>query len=72
MIDMISLLPLQHFMSLTLSTKNYAFAPCSVFYVYSFHVAWVLHQVLPKLLSSLVCIKLMVALALTILWLALD
>ncbi|RZS07320.1 hypothetical protein BHM03_00038141 [Ensete ventricosum] len=53
-------------MSLTsIQGKLRTFAPCSIFYVNSLHAVWVLHQVPPKLLSS-ICIKLMVALAPTI------
>ncbi|RRT38261.1 hypothetical protein B296_00024448 [Ensete ventricosum] len=65
--DMISLLPLQEFMSLTsVQEKLRAFAPCSIFYVDSLHVAWILHQFPSKLLHSSICIKLMVVLMPTI------
>ncbi|RZR88958.1 hypothetical protein BHM03_00016619 [Ensete ventricosum] len=65
--NMISLLPLQEFMSLTfvqgmLSTS----ASCSIFYVDSLHAALILYQVPPKLLCLLICIQLMVALTPTI------
>ncbi|RWW86143.1 hypothetical protein BHE74_00005098 [Ensete ventricosum] len=64
---MIPLLPLQEFMSLTLvQEKLCASTLCSIFYVNSVHVAWVLHQVSPKLLHSSICIELMVALMPTI------
>ncbi|RRT54529.1 hypothetical protein GW17_00009895 [Ensete ventricosum] len=64
---MISLLPLQEFMSLTsVQEKFCASAPCSIFYVDSLHVTWILHQVLPKLLCSSICIELMVVLTPTI------
>ncbi|RWW14400.1 hypothetical protein GW17_00021832 [Ensete ventricosum] len=60
--DMIPLLPLQEFMSLTyVQGKFHAFAPCSIFYVDSLHAAWTLHQVLPKLLHPSICVELMVA-----------
>ncbi|RWV79467.1 hypothetical protein GW17_00059388 [Ensete ventricosum] len=67
--DMISFLPLQEFMSLTfvqgkLSTSASGF----IFCVDSFHVAWIFHQVPPKLLRLSIYIKLMVALAPTIPW----
>ncbi|RZS07533.1 hypothetical protein BHM03_00038389 [Ensete ventricosum] len=59
--NMISLLPLQGFMSLTtIQGKLHASIPYSIFYVDFLHVAWILHQVLPKLLHPLICIKLMV------------
>ncbi|RRT39160.1 hypothetical protein B296_00042642 [Ensete ventricosum] len=46
--DMISLLPLQEFMPLTsVQGKLHASASCSIFYVDSLHVAWILHQVPP-------------------------
>ncbi|RWW07381.1 hypothetical protein GW17_00029248 [Ensete ventricosum] len=48
--------------------KLCASAPCSIFYVDSLHVAWILHQVSPKLLRSSICIELIVALASTIPW----
>ncbi|RWW65360.1 hypothetical protein BHE74_00027341 [Ensete ventricosum] len=64
---MISLLPLQEFISLTsVQGKLCASTPCSIFYVDSLHVTWVLHQVPPKLLCLSICIELMVALMLTI------
>ncbi|RWW75100.1 hypothetical protein BHE74_00016893 [Ensete ventricosum] len=60
---MISLLPLQEFMPLTsIQRKLRASAPCSIFYVDSLHVAYILHRVPPKLLCSSICIELMVAL----------
>ncbi|RWW70410.1 hypothetical protein BHE74_00021916 [Ensete ventricosum] len=66
---MILLLPLQEFMSLTfVRGKLHATAPCSIFYVDSLYVAWILHQVPPKLLSLSICIELIVALASTIPW----
>ncbi|RRT44114.1 hypothetical protein B296_00013594 [Ensete ventricosum] len=62
--NMISLLPLQEFMSLTsVQGKLHTSAPCFIFYVNSLHVVWTLHQVSPKLLRLLICIELMVALA---------
>ncbi|RWW66838.1 hypothetical protein BHE74_00025760 [Ensete ventricosum] len=65
--DMIPLLPLQEFMSLTsVQGKLRAFAPCSNFYVDSLHADWILHQVIPKFLHPSICIELMVALAPTI------
>ncbi|RWW77906.1 hypothetical protein BHE74_00013902 [Ensete ventricosum] len=65
--DMISLLPLQEFISLTfVQGKLCASAPCSIFYVDSLHMAWTLHQVPPKLLRTLICIELMVVLVPTI------
>ncbi|RRT67679.1 hypothetical protein B296_00026095 [Ensete ventricosum] len=65
--DMISLLLLQEFMSLTSVQGNLrAPAPCSIFYIDFFHAAWALHQVLPKLFRPSICIELMVALAPTI------
>ncbi|RRT62791.1 hypothetical protein B296_00003977 [Ensete ventricosum] len=51
--DMILLLPLQEFMSLTsVQGKLRASAPCLIFYVDSLHAAWILHQVPPKLLHT--------------------
>ncbi|RWW48662.1 hypothetical protein BHE74_00045244 [Ensete ventricosum] len=65
--DIISLLPLQEFMSLTsIQGKLYASAPCFIFYAISLHVAWILHQVPPKLFCLSIYIELMVALAPTI------
>ncbi|RWW81156.1 hypothetical protein BHE74_00010468 [Ensete ventricosum] len=66
--DMIPLLPLQEFMSLTyVQGKLCAFAPwSSIFYIDSLHMAWVLHQVPPKLFRPSICIELMVALTTTI------
>ncbi|RWW53805.1 hypothetical protein BHE74_00039667 [Ensete ventricosum] len=65
--NMISLLSLQEFMPLTsVQGKLHASAPCFIFYVDSLHVAWILHQVLPKSLRSSICIELIVALASTI------
>ncbi|RWW31120.1 hypothetical protein BHE74_00020651 [Ensete ventricosum] len=52
---MISLLPLQEFLSLTyVQGKLRASAPCFIFYVDSLRVAWILHQVPPKLLHPLI------------------
>ncbi|RWW88317.1 hypothetical protein BHE74_00002820 [Ensete ventricosum] len=49
--DMITLVPLQEFMSLTfVQGKIHASAPCSIIYIDSLHAAWILHQVPPKLL----------------------
>ncbi|RRT75904.1 hypothetical protein B296_00030779 [Ensete ventricosum] len=54
-------------MSLTsVQGKLRTFAPCSIFYVDSLYVAWLLHQVLPKLLRSSICTELMMALMATI------
>ncbi|RWV76932.1 hypothetical protein BHE74_00002929 [Ensete ventricosum] len=65
--DMISLLPLQEFMSLTpVQGKLRASAPCFIFYKSSFPMAWILHQVPFKLFRSSICIELMVALTPTI------
>ncbi|RZS09349.1 hypothetical protein BHM03_00040420 [Ensete ventricosum] len=65
--DMIPLLPLEEFMSLTsVQGKLRASAPCSIFYVNSLHTTWALHQIPPKLLCLLICIELMVALTPTI------
>ncbi|RWV91643.1 hypothetical protein GW17_00046061 [Ensete ventricosum] len=65
--DMIPLLPLQEFMSLTsIQGKLCASAPCFIFYIDSLDVTWILHKVSPKLFCSLTCIELMVALAPTI------
>ncbi|RWW06570.1 hypothetical protein GW17_00030095 [Ensete ventricosum] len=65
--DIILILPLQEFMSLTsVQGKLHASAPYSIFYVDSLHAAWILYQVSPKLLCLLICIELMVALAPTI------
>ncbi|RRT42245.1 hypothetical protein B296_00057262 [Ensete ventricosum] len=64
---MISLLPLQELMSLTsIQGKLRASVPCFIFYVDSLYVAWILCQVPPKLLRSLICIELKVALTPTI------
>ncbi|RZS28066.1 hypothetical protein BHM03_00061621 [Ensete ventricosum] len=42
--DMILLLPLQEFMSLiSVQGKLHASAPCSIFYIDSLHVAWILY-----------------------------
>ncbi|RWW42282.1 hypothetical protein BHE74_00052191 [Ensete ventricosum] len=66
--DMISLLPLQEFKSLTSVQRKFcASAQCYIFYVDSLHAAWILHLVPPKLLHPTICIELMVALAPTIL-----
>ncbi|RZS10652.1 hypothetical protein BHM03_00041932 [Ensete ventricosum] len=63
--DIIPLLPLQEFISLTsVQGKLYA----SIFYVDSLHTAWILHQVLPKLLHLSISIELMVAIMPTIPW----
>ncbi|RRT72857.1 hypothetical protein B296_00030109 [Ensete ventricosum] len=44
--NMIPLLPLQKFMSLTsVQGKLRASSPCSIFYVDSLYAAWILHQV---------------------------
>ncbi|RRT34712.1 hypothetical protein B296_00058000 [Ensete ventricosum] len=65
--NMIPLLPLQLFMSLiSVQGKLCASALCFIFYVNSLHAAWILHQVLPKLLRLSICIELMVALLPTI------
>ncbi|RRT76503.1 hypothetical protein B296_00027361 [Ensete ventricosum] len=65
--DMIPLLPLEEFMSLTsVQGKLRASALCSIFYVNSLHTTWALHQIPPKLLCLLICIELMVALTPTI------
>ncbi|RRT82417.1 hypothetical protein BHE74_00004120 [Ensete ventricosum] len=65
--DIISLLPLQEFMLLTfVQEKLCASATYFIFYVNSFHAAWILHQVPPKLLRLSICIRLMVALVPTI------
>ncbi|RWW15437.1 hypothetical protein GW17_00020725 [Ensete ventricosum] len=67
--DMISVLPLHEFMSLTsVQGKLRASAPCSLFYVDSLHATWILHQVPPKLLRLSIYIELMVTLMPTILW----
>ncbi|RWW14665.1 hypothetical protein GW17_00021544 [Ensete ventricosum] len=61
---MITLLPLQEFISLTsVQGKLCASTSCYIFCIDSLHVACILHQVLPKLLRSSICIELMVALA---------
>ncbi|RRT36471.1 hypothetical protein B296_00018011 [Ensete ventricosum] len=61
------LLPLQESMLLTsVQGKLRASTPCSIFYVDSLHVAWILHQVSPKLLRSSICIELIVAITSTI------
>ncbi|RWW05012.1 hypothetical protein BHE74_00024058 [Ensete ventricosum] len=55
--NMIPLLPLQEFMSLTsVQGMLCASAPCSIFYVDSLHAAWILHKVPPKLLRPSICI----------------
>ncbi|RRT77402.1 hypothetical protein B296_00020891 [Ensete ventricosum] len=67
--DMISLLPLQEFMSLTsIQGKLRAYTPCSIFYVDSFYAAWILNQVSSKLLRSSIFIELMIAIMPTIPW----
>ncbi|RRT37704.1 hypothetical protein B296_00002700 [Ensete ventricosum] len=48
--------------------KLCASAPCIIFYVDSLYAAWILHQVPPKLLRSLICIELIVALASIVPW----
>ncbi|RWV85048.1 hypothetical protein GW17_00053190 [Ensete ventricosum] len=54
-------------MSLTsVQGKLRTFALCFIFYVNSLYTAWTLHQVPPKLLYLLICIKLIVALMPTI------
>ncbi|RWW62168.1 hypothetical protein BHE74_00030722 [Ensete ventricosum] len=64
---MISLLPLQEFMSLTsVHRKLRASTPCFILYIDSLHETWALHQILAKLFRSSVCIKLIVALTPTI------
>ncbi|RWW33695.1 hypothetical protein BHE74_00017315 [Ensete ventricosum] len=56
-------------MSLTsIQVKLHASAPCSIFYIDSLHAVWILHQVVSKLLRSLICIELMVAFMPTTLW----
>ncbi|RRT41576.1 hypothetical protein B296_00057253 [Ensete ventricosum] len=66
---MIPLLHLQELISLTfVQGKLHASTPCSIFYVDSLHVVWILHQVSPKLLRFSICIELMVALMPTIPW----
>ncbi|RWW35952.1 hypothetical protein BHE74_00059064 [Ensete ventricosum] len=63
--DIIPLLPLQEFMSLTsVQGKLYV----SIFYIDSLYTAWILHQVPPKLLCLSICIELMVTLMPTIPW----
>ncbi|RWV83590.1 hypothetical protein GW17_00054776 [Ensete ventricosum] len=65
--NMISLLSLQEFMSLTfVQGKLHTSAQCSIFEVDSLYAAWTLHQVPPKLLFLSICIELIVALARTI------
>ncbi|RRT79866.1 hypothetical protein B296_00004083 [Ensete ventricosum] len=65
--DMILLLPLQEFLSLTSIQENLcATTLYFIFYVDSLHVACALHHVPPKLFHLLICIELMVALAPTI------
>ncbi|RRT74657.1 hypothetical protein B296_00020954 [Ensete ventricosum] len=65
--DMILLLPLQEFMSLTfVQGKLCASALGSIFCIDSLHTTWILHQVPPKLLRLSIYIELMVALAPTI------
>ncbi|RZS04035.1 hypothetical protein BHM03_00034303 [Ensete ventricosum] len=65
--NMISLLPLQEFMSWTfVQGKFHTSVSCFIFYVDSLYTAWTLHQVPPKLLRLLICIELMVALVPTI------
>ncbi|RRT70028.1 hypothetical protein GW17_00023885 [Ensete ventricosum] len=51
--DMVPLLPLQEFISLThVEGKLCVFAPCFIFYINSLREAWILHQVSHKLLHS--------------------
>ncbi|RWV80680.1 hypothetical protein GW17_00058009 [Ensete ventricosum] len=65
--NMIPLLPLRVFMSLTfVKGKLCVSALYSIFYVDSSYTTWTLCQVPPKWLRSLICIELMVALAPTI------
>ncbi|RWW53385.1 hypothetical protein BHE74_00040124 [Ensete ventricosum] len=60
--NIIPLLPLQEFMSLTsVQGKLHVSTPCSIFYVNSLHAAWIL-----QLLHPLICIEFMVALVPTI------
>ncbi|RWW08288.1 hypothetical protein GW17_00028292 [Ensete ventricosum] len=64
-----TLLPLQELMSLAFVQEKFCTSnPCFIFYANSIHVAWALHQILPKLLRSSMCIKLMVTHMPTILW----
>ncbi|RWV80109.1 hypothetical protein BHE74_00034250 [Ensete ventricosum] len=66
--NIIPLLPLQEFMSLTSLSKESFVLPLHVsIYVDSLHATWILHQVPPKLLRLSICIELMVALAFAIL-----
>ncbi|RWW04272.1 hypothetical protein BHE74_00046315 [Ensete ventricosum] len=51
---------------ISIQGKIRASAPCSIFYIDSLHVAWIIHQVPLKLLRSSICIELMVALTPTI------
>ncbi|RWW19682.1 hypothetical protein BHE74_00002408 [Ensete ventricosum] len=61
--DIIPLLPLQEFISLTsVRGKFCVSALCSIFYVDSLHVTWALHQVSPRLFRLSICIELIVAL----------
>ncbi|RWW40412.1 hypothetical protein BHE74_00054182 [Ensete ventricosum] len=65
--DIITLLPLQEFMSLTsIQGKLCASTPCFHLLRNSLHAAWILHQVPPKLLHLSICIELMMALMPTI------
>ncbi|RRT68310.1 hypothetical protein B296_00033729 [Ensete ventricosum] len=65
--DMILLLPLQEFMSLTsVQGKLCAITPYSIFYVDSLHAVWILHQVPSKLLYPSICIELTVTVMPTI------
>ncbi|RWW76847.1 hypothetical protein BHE74_00015028 [Ensete ventricosum] len=60
--DMIPLLPLQEFMSLTpVQGKLRASTPYFIFNVDSLHATWILPQIPPNLLRSSICIELMVA-----------
>ncbi|RWW32104.1 hypothetical protein BHE74_00011796 [Ensete ventricosum] len=53
-----------HVLLTSVQVKLRASALYFIFYVNSFHAAWMLHQVPPKLLHPSFCIELMVALAL--------
>ncbi|RWW24503.1 hypothetical protein BHE74_00037201 [Ensete ventricosum] len=58
---MIPLFHLQEFMSLiSIQGKLRAFATCSIFYINSHHVTWILYQVPPKLMVALMPIILRV------------
>ncbi|RWV77343.1 hypothetical protein GW17_00061845 [Ensete ventricosum] len=67
--DIIPLLHLQEFMSLTfVQGKLCASTSCFIFYIDSLHATWTLYKVSPKLLYLSICIALMVVLMPTILW----